>query len=60
MIGSKKKIKTLYQNLMQKGMMKETLGRVHAPIGIDINSETPEEIGVSIVAELIKVRGETV
>jgi xanthine dehydrogenase accessory factor len=60
MIGSKKKIKTLYQNLMQKGMTKETLDRVHAPVGIDINSETPEEIAVSIVAELIKVRGETV
>jgi len=57
MIGSKKKIKTLYQNLMKKGISKETLKRVHAPIGIDINSETPEEIAVSIVAELIKVRG---
>ncbi len=57
MIGSKKKIRTLYQSLMKKGIAKETLGRVHAPIGIDINSETPEEIGVSIVAELIKVRG---
>jgi xanthine dehydrogenase accessory factor len=58
MIGSKKKIKTLYQNLMKKGISKETLKRVHAPIGIEINSETPEEIAVSIVAELIKVRGE--
>ena len=58
MIGSKKKIRTLYQNLIEKGMTKETLDRVHAPIGIDINSETPEEIAVSIVAELIKVRGE--
>jgi xanthine dehydrogenase accessory factor len=58
MIGSKKKIRTLYQNLTDKGMAKETLDRVHAPIGIDINSETPEEIAVSIVAELIKVRGE--
>jgi xanthine dehydrogenase accessory factor len=58
MIGSKKKIHTLYQNLMKKGMSRETLNRVHAPIGIDINSETPEEIAVSIVAELIKVRGE--
>jgi xanthine dehydrogenase accessory factor len=57
MIGSKKKIKTLYQNLMKKGISKETLNRVHAPIGLDINSETPEEIAVSIVAELIKVRG---
>ncbi len=58
MIGSKKKIRTLYQSLTEKGIAKETLGRVHAPIGIDINSETPEEIAVSIVAELIKVRGE--
>jgi len=58
MIGSKKKIQTLYQNLMKKGISKETLDRVYAPIGVDINSETPEEIAVSIVAELIKVRGE--
>jgi xanthine dehydrogenase accessory factor len=58
MIGSKKKIRTLYQNLIEKGIAKETLDRVHAPIGIDINSETPEEIAISIVAELIKVRGE--
>jgi len=58
MIGSKKKIQTLYQNLIEKGIDKETLGRVHAPIGIDINSETPEEIAISIIAELIKVRGE--
>jgi len=58
MIGSKKKIRTLYQNLMKKGVTKETLDQVYAPIGIEINSETPEEIAVSIVAELIKVRGE--
>jgi xanthine dehydrogenase accessory factor len=58
MIGSKKKIRTLYQSLIEKGIAKEILSRVHAPIGIDINSETPEEIAVSIVAELIKVRGE--
>jgi len=57
MIGSRNKIQTLYQSLTRKGIAKETLGRVHAPIGIDINSETPEEIAVSIVAELIKVRG---
>jgi xanthine dehydrogenase accessory factor len=57
MIGSKKKIHTLYQNLTKKGISKETLDRVYAPIGLDINSETPEEIAVSIVAQLIKVRG---
>ena len=59
MIGSKKKIRTLYQNLIEEGMENDVLARVHAPIGIDINSETPEEIAVSIVAELIKVRGES-
>jgi len=58
MIGSKKKIRTLYENLMKEGIPKDALDRVRAPIGIDINSETPEEIAVSIVAELIKVRGE--
>jgi xanthine dehydrogenase accessory factor len=58
MIGSKKKVRTLYQNLMEKGVPKEALNRVHAPIGLDIHSETPEEIGVSIIAELIKARGE--
>jgi xanthine dehydrogenase accessory factor len=58
MIGSRKKIGTLYQSLIEKGVARERLGRVHAPIGIEINSETPEEIAVSIVAELIKVRGE--
>jgi xanthine dehydrogenase accessory factor len=60
MIGSKKKIHTLYQNLIRKGMAKETFDRVYAPIGIDINSETPEEIAISVVAQLIKVRGEPV
>jgi xanthine dehydrogenase accessory factor len=59
MIGSKKKIMTLYHGLMKKGISKETLKRVRAPIGLEINSETPEEIAVSIVAELIKVRGES-
>jgi xanthine dehydrogenase accessory factor len=58
MIGSKKKIKTLYEILVKKGISKETLNRVHAPIGLDINSETPEEIAVSIVAQLIKTRAE--
>jgi len=46
--------------LIEKGIPKETLNQVNAPIGLDINSETPEEIAVSIVGELIKVRGERV
>jgi len=58
MIGSRRKIQVLYQDLITKGTRRELLDRVHAPIGIDINSETPEEIAVSIVAQLIKVRRE--
>jgi xanthine dehydrogenase accessory factor len=58
MIGSKRKIEALYQNVLEKGIEKEALEKIHAPIGIDINSETPEEIAVSIVAELIQVRGQ--
>jgi len=57
MIGSKKKISILFQNLKEKGISQKTLEQVHAPIGLEINSETPEEIAVSIAAELIKVRG---
>jgi len=58
MIGSKKKIRILFENLLEKGISKEILDRVYAPIGIDIDSETPEEIAVSIVAQLIKVRSQ--
>lgn len=58
MIGSKNKIRILFKNLMEKGVSEDELKKVYAPIGIDINSETPEEIAVSIVAQLIKVRGE--
>ncbi len=58
MIGSKSKIRTLFKNLVEKGIKEDELKRVYAPIGIDINSETPEEIAVSIIAQLIKIRGE--
>ncbi len=58
MIGSKRKIAVLYKGLTDKGIKKEPLDRVFAPIGIYIHSETPAEIAISIIAELIKVRGE--
>ena len=58
MIGSKRKIAVLYKDLMQKGIKKQLLDRVHAPIGLHIHSETPAEIAISIMAELIKVRAE--
>ena len=56
MIGSKKKNDTIFSNLQSKGVSKKLLESVHAPIGLEIHAETPEEIAVSIMAEIIKVR----
>ncbi|HTY20740.1 MAG TPA: XdhC family protein [Geobacteraceae bacterium] len=56
MIGSRRKRDLIYQELLTKGFSQADLGRVHAPIGLAIAAETPEEIAVSIVAELIQVR----
>jgi len=56
LIGSKRKVIEIYKILEAEGVPREKLERVHAPIGIDIGALTPEEIGVSIVAELIAVR----
>ena len=56
MIGSRRKQALVYQELMGKGFTEEDLKRVYNPIGLDISAETPEEIAVSIVAELIQIR----
>jgi xanthine dehydrogenase accessory factor len=56
MIGSKKKKSAIYQALTAAGVSAETLARVYSPIGLDIGAETPEEIAVSIVAEMIDLR----
>jgi xanthine dehydrogenase accessory factor len=56
MIGSKTKTKAVFSHLMTKGISKEQLERVHAPIGLEINAQTPEEIAVSILAEIVKAR----
>ncbi|MFH0847061.1 MAG: XdhC/CoxI family protein [Chloroflexota bacterium] len=56
MIGSRKKVKEIREHLTQKGVTQEALDRVHAPIGLDIGAETPEEIALSILAEVTKVR----
>ncbi|NLT96485.1 MAG: XdhC family protein [Clostridia bacterium] len=58
MIGSTRKRDKVYEKLEEQGFTKEELRRVHSPIGLEILAETPEEIAVSIVAELIKVRAE--
>jgi xanthine dehydrogenase accessory factor len=56
MIGSKRKIKSIRENLLDAGIDEEALARVSAPVGLDIGSETVFEIAVSIVAELIARR----
>ncbi|MCP4374425.1 MAG: XdhC/CoxI family protein [Deltaproteobacteria bacterium] len=56
MIGSRRKREKIYQALIKEGVSKERLKQVHSPIGLDIGAQTPEEIAVSIVAELIRVR----
>jgi xanthine dehydrogenase accessory factor len=56
LIGSRAKVKRLYDALLAESMPPECLARVHAPIGFDIGAVSPEEIAVAIVAELIAVR----
>ncbi|MBP8625253.1 MAG: XdhC family protein [Syntrophorhabdaceae bacterium] len=56
MIGSRRKVKIIMEYLREKGFNEDIIKRVHAPIGLEINAETPQEIAVSIVAELIKER----
>jgi xanthine dehydrogenase accessory factor len=56
MIGSRRKIQLIFQQLQEQGISKDLLDTVHAPIGLDIEADTPEEITISIAAELIKVR----
>lgn len=58
MIGSRAKNKAVFSNLQEKGIPKEVLEGVHAPIGLNIGAETPEEIAVSIIAEIIEVKRE--
>ena len=56
MIGSRRKIKLIFENLQAEGIESSALRHVHAPVGIDIGSQTVTEIAVSIVAELVAHR----
>jgi xanthine dehydrogenase accessory factor len=56
MIGSKRKIKLIFEDLLARGIAQTALEKVHAPLGFDIGSQTVPEIAVSIVAELIACR----
>ena len=56
MIGSKRKISRMWKKLIERGANKARLAQVHAPIGLEIGADTPEEIAVSIAAQLIQSR----
>jgi xanthine dehydrogenase accessory factor len=56
MIGSKRKIRAIYDRCREAGITEDQLGCVHAPIGLSIGALTSEEIAVAIVAQLIEVR----
>lgn len=56
MIGSRSKRDKIYQDLLDYGFTERDIARVYSPIGVDIAAQTPEEIAVSIAAEMIRVR----
>jgi len=56
MIGSRRKVKLIFENLIERGVSKEQFKQVYSPIGLDINSQTVPEIAVSIAAQLVQVR----
>ncbi len=56
LIGSRAKVRRIWDALIEEGASGESLKRIHAPIGIDIGAITPQEIAVSILAELIAVK----
>lgn len=56
MIGSKRKIAGIFAALRERGFTDADLARVHAPIGLEIGAETPEEIAVSIAAQIVQIR----
>jgi xanthine dehydrogenase accessory factor len=59
MMGSKRKVIAVYQALEKEGFTAAQFANVHAPVGLDIGALTPQEIAISIVAELISVRRKT-
>jgi xanthine dehydrogenase accessory factor len=55
-IGSKRRWETTRQQLIEKGVSEEDLKKVRSPMGLELNAETPEEIAVSIMAEIVMLR----
>ena len=59
MIGSRRKVGMVKQFLADSGIPQDVIDSVHTPIGLDIGAETPEEIAVAIMAEIIEVKNKT-
>lgn len=60
MIGSRRRVRATYVQLLDEGIEEELIHRIHAPVGLDIGAETPEEIAVAVAAELVMLdRGGT-
>jgi xanthine dehydrogenase accessory factor len=53
MIGSRRRVRATYVQLLDEGIEPDLIGRIHAPVGLDIGAETPEEIAVAVAAELV-------
>jgi xanthine dehydrogenase accessory factor len=56
MIGSRRRVRATFVQLLEDGIPRERLGVIHAPVGLDIGAETPEEIAVAVAAELVLSR----
>lgn len=56
MIGSRRRTTTIREHLRKEGVSVESLKRVHAPVGLDIGAQTPEEIALAIMSEIVMVR----
>lgn len=56
MIGSRRRVRAAFEAALSAGLPRDRLRGIHAPVGLDIGAETPEEIAVSIAAELVRVR----
>ena len=57
-MGSKNKIRVVTERLLEDGFSNEEIKACHMPIGLGIHAETPQEIAVSVAAEMISVRAE--
>jgi len=56
LLGSRRKVSLTFEALREAGVGEEQLARVYAPVGLDLGAQTPEEIALSVIAEIIMLR----